>query len=868
MSQIAWHHQSSEDVLETLEVSAAGLSGQQARDRLEEYGKNSLPEPFMRPGWRIFLSQLTGPLMLVLVGAVILSSALEEWLDAGVIILAILLNVILGFVEEYKADRSLEALRKYLPKSARVRRGGVITTIEAHELVPGDVIVFSAGDKVTADARMIEGHALEVSEAALTGESVPVAKSTDSVPVGAPVADRSSCLFAGTTVVAGRAEAVVFATGVETEIGKITAVVASLEEEATPLQDQLALFAKRLSAVIFCLSIVVILVGWWRGLEFIEVIQLAVAIAVSAVPEGLAVAVTVILAIGMQRILKQHALVRRLVAAETLGSVSVICMDKTGTLTSGFMQVTDIELASGPVQIDSAGSGVGLVRLALLATSAVTVERDSETGENRMHGSRTEISIRQYLVPFEDAMPAFETVSDLPFDSARKYSARCVRRGGAQELYVVGAPDVLLARAYVSDGERVKLEAQISKMTGRGLRVLLAAEGPCPKGGIVIDETVADLKILGFIGMHDPLRPETADMIKQAREAGIVPVMITGDHPQTAMRIAQAAGLATSESSVITGAELEEMTDEELQSQVESTFVYARVSPHHKLRIIDAWQARGKPVAMIGDGVNDAPALKAADIGVSVGSGTEVAKETADMVLLDNRFATIVMAIREGRIIFDNIRKMIVYLVSDSFGELILVVGALAMGLPLPILPAQILWINLITDGFPSLALTFEPGERGVMREPPRKKREPLVSREMKMLIFIVGILTDLFLFAIYFFLLGRDVSIEEIRTFIFLALGVDSLLYVFAIRKFRSSIFRSHPFQNRWLLLGVGVGFIFLILPLVVTPLRELFAFTMLPGWAWGLLVGLGILELILIEVAKELFHLRKRRASLTTDF
>ncbi len=492
MSAIAWHHQSPEEVLETLETTRRGLSDQAARDRIEEHGLNRLPESSVKSGWKIFLSLFTGPLMMILIGAAVLSSVLGEWLDAGVITLAILLNVVLGFVEEYKADRSLQALKKYLPKQARVRRNDLVITIEAQDLVPGDILVLSAGDKVTADARLVEAHALEVSEAALTGESVPVEKTTSPAAIGAPVADRSSCIFAGTMIALGRAEAVVFATGVETEIGKISEAVAAIEEEATPLQDQLARFARRLSIVIFFLAIVVIVVGAWRGLETIEVIQLAVAIAVSAVPEGLAVAVTVILAIGMQRILKQHALVRRLIAAETLGSVSVICMDKTGTLTSGSMQVVEIELPGGPIEIDADQPELTQVRTALLATNAVTVEPDPETGKPRMHGTSTEIGIRTYLLPFEKGISKMKTLSDLPFDSARKYSARCVRREGVGELYVVGAPDILLERADVSDRERTKLEQQLHAMTSRGLRVLLAAEAPCSAEEVASDETVKD----------------------------------------------------------------------------------------------------------------------------------------------------------------------------------------------------------------------------------------------------------------------------------------------------------------------------------------------------------------------------------------
>lgn len=858
---IPWHSQSVEDVLDAFSVTKQGLSDLESEKRLGEYGRNELPKQPPRKVYKLILSQFKSPLIFILIIAAAISAFFMEWLDMIVISVAVLLNTILGFVEEYRADRSLQALKTYLPLQVKVRREGKILRIPAPEVVPGDVMILATGDRVTADSRLIESQVLEVQEAALTGESTSVKKSTDLVDELAVAGDRTSMVFAGTTVTKGRAEAVVVGTGLETEIGKITKLVLSVEDEKTPLQEQLASFARLLGIVIIILAAIVFFVGIYHGVDLIEMFKVAVAVTVSAVPEGLVVAVTVILAIGMQRILKKEALVRRLIAAETLGSVQVICADKTGTLTTGEMEV--VEICIGGKKVIGNPKDERLIEFlqALYFTSGVVI--GGEAGEADLSGSQTEVAIMKYLLSREKDIkhPDIVLGADLPFSSENKFSARVITNGSAV-LYAVGAPDILLERADLSDKKKQKLLCDFEEMVGRGLRVLaVARRKDIPEIKQLEPSTVVDLEMLGFIGLEDPLRKEAAQVIEEARGAGLRPVMITGDHPETAISIAQKAGLEATHRSMITGAQLDELTDEELEDKLFGTTVFARVSPHHKLRIVHAWQRKGVTVAMTGDGVNDAPALKAADIGIAFGSGTEVAKETADMVLLDNNFKTIVAAIREGRIIFDNLRKMIVYLLSDSFSEILLVLGALAFGFPLPILPAQILWINLITDGFPSVALTFEPGEKEIMEEPPRKKTEPILNGEMKVLILIVGLLTDAALFGIYFYLQGLDVSIEEIRTFIFVALGIDSLLYVFAIRKFRSSIFRSHPFENKYLLGGVFIGFLLLVAPLVIRPLKELFAFTNLHLFEWIILAGLGLLELVLIEVVKEFYNHHKQK-------
>ncbi len=855
--QLPWHAHSVADVFLAFNTSAQGLSESEVRDRIEEHGLNELPKKVPRSGLAIFFTQFANPLMIILVLAAVISALLQEWLDTSVILFAVLLNAILGFVEEYKADKSMEKLKSFLPQRARVRRGGVERIIDSKQIVPGDVVILGTGDKIMADGRIILTQSLEVSEAALTGESAPIVKQKERINVNIGVTDRKNMLYAGTVLVAGRAEMVVTNTGVETQIGKITQLVAGVEQTKTPLQEQMSKFARWLGGAVLLITLVVFLAGIVRGFEFVEMIRVSVALAVSAIPEGLVVALTVILAIGMQRILKKRALIRRLIAAETLGSVSVICMDKTGTLTTGEMAVVEARDAKGQVS-DKVDAFIELAD-ALWSTKDVFV--DEADGES-FAGSPTEVAIIKALWEDRDKyeLQKCQIVSEIPFNSKYKYKARVCSFGERKEFYIVGAPEILLERLDATDRQMRDYRLWLTEMIQKGLRVLLIAKQKQFGDGDITHDHIKDLTFVGFVGLSDPLRSSARETIEKAQDAGLLPVMITGDHPDTAFHIARDAGLVTREDQIITGVQLDELDDVTFASELENIIVYARVLPRHKLRIVNAWRTKGRSVAMVGDGVNDAPAVKGADIGIALGSGTEVAKETADMVLLDNHFATIVGAIEQGRAIFENIRKMVVYLLADSFSEIILIFGAIIFALPLPILPAQILWINLVTDGFPSVALTFEKAEKGVMKEPPRKKDEPILNKEMKVLIFVIGIITDLMLFAIYFYLLDQELDIDHIRTFIFIALGIDSLFYVFAVRKFRTSVFRSNPFENKWLVGGILVGFLFLLIPMLVPVLREWFHLTPLTLIEWLVLIAIAVFQLLLIEIVKMGFHRKPR--------
>ena len=856
-SNFPWHAHLIADVFLAFKSSQRGISESEVKDRIEEYGLNELPQKPPHSAIKILFTQFANPLMSILIIAAIISGVLQEWLDTSVIVFAVALNAVLGFVEEYKADRSMEQLKSFLPQRARVRRGGVERIINAKEIVPGDIVLLGTGDKVTADGRIVFAQSLEVGEAALTGESVPIKKHKDQIKSDIGVTDRVNMLYAGTVLVAGRAEMIVTSTGVNTQIGRITLLVAGVEETKTPLQEQMGRFARWLGGAVLFITLIVFVAGLIRGFELVEMIRVSVAIAVSSIPEGLVVALTVILAIGMQRILKKRALVRRLVAAETLGSVSVICMDKTGTLTTGEMTVVEACDAEG--RFASKVDAFIELSAALWSTKDVFVD---ELDHGSFAGSPTEVAIAKAL--WDDRkkyeLQKCQIISEIPFNSKYKYKARVCSFEDHKEFYVVGAPEILLKRLDSTDAQNKEYRVWLAKMIQKGLRVLLVAKQKDFNSDQIDHDQIRDLTFLGFVGLSDPLRASAHETIKKAKLAGLLPIMITGDHPDTAFYIAREAGLIADENQIITGSQLDELDDVTFAGELENIKVYARVLPRHKLRIVNAWREKGHSVAMVGDGVNDAPAVKAADIGIALGSGTEVAKETADMVLLDNHFATIVGAIEQGRTIFENIRKMVVYLLADSFSEIILIFGAILFALPLPILPAQILWINLVTDGFPSIALTFEKAEKGIMLEPPRKKNEPILNKEMKIIIFVIGIISDLALFIIYFYLLGQDLDIDHIRTFIFIALGINSLFYVFAVRKFRTSVFHSNPFENKWLVVGIGIGFLFLLAPMLIPILREWFELTPLTTIEWLVLIGLGILQLFMIEVVKMLFNRKTR--------
>ncbi|MDO8435623.1 MAG: HAD-IC family P-type ATPase [bacterium] len=865
---ILWYTLTPHESLGALDTRRDGLHSQEVRDRQKEFGPNALPEKKQVSSSAILWAQFKSPLVFVLLFAAVVTLVLREWVDFGVVSAAVVINTIVGFIQELKADRSVEQLRRMVQIQARVVRGGTIEMVPAAAVVPGDILSLTEGDRLPADARILEANELETEEASLTGESAPVRKQLEKLAIGTTIGDRTTMVFAGTSIGRGTGRAVVVATGTHTEIGKLSQMVSETHEGRTPLQTQLAKLSRALGIIVGVIVIALVAFGSVRGFGFVEIFLTAVAVAVAAIPEGLLVSLTVILAIGMQRILKKKALVRKLVAAETLGSVSVICTDKTGTLTEGKMQVVHIVTEVGEGKPDGKiEHHVRALRIAVLANDATVKTTGDSMEEYEVMGEPTDRALMQAgmeagLDPRE-LVKREDRVAEIPFDYGRKYMATLHAEGGVEGsvVYMKGAPEVLLGHSTAHDATREKWLHQADALTAKGWRVLGVAQKRLRHRLTELHEdTITAMEFVGLIALQDPLRPEARETIALCRAAGIHTVLITGDHKLTAEAIAAEAGILVSDHRIVEGKELDGWTDAELRKHVEHITVYARVEPRHKLRIVGAWQALGEVVAMTGDGVNDAPALKAADVGIAFGSGSDVTKETADVVLLDNNFKTIVAAVEQGRIIFANIRKVVAYLLSDSFSEMILIGGSLLMGLPLPLLPAQILWINLITDGFPSLALTVEPSERDVMSEKPRKRSEPILNREIKSLIFIIGVLTDLGLFALFFWLLNLDFSIEYIRTMMFVALGIDSLFYVFAIRSLRNSIFTMNPFANRWLIGAVGIGFALQFISIYWGPLQSILRTQSLNLVDWSILIGVSAVKLFMIEAAKAVFRFLER--------
>jgi len=852
------HAKTVQQTLSDFSTKLEGLSNRQVQERLQSYGHNALPRE-KSPSWfAILMTQFVSPLIVVLLVAALISAALQDWVDVSVILAAVLVNAIVGFVQEFKASKSLAALRSLVEPHALVRRGGKPKEITAEKIVPGDILILRAGDRVAADARVIDVSELQVNEAALTGESLPLKKITSEVEIGTPLAERSCMVYAGTSIVAGHGLAVVVATATKTEIGKVAELVRVTKEHDTPLQAELGQLAKWITVIVIFLVTVLFVIGLMTGRSVPEMFEISISLAVAAIPEGLAVSITVILAIGMQRILRRKALVRRLVAAETLGSVSVICTDKTGTITKGIMQATTF------IGIDGHEASSDLRREMLKVTSLCSdAYIDSET--RKINGSPTEkalltAAVKAKLKPTR-LNKKYLRLADIPFDSVKKFMVTRNHWESGQVLLAKGAPEKIIG---FSGGNHKTLLQIATNMTDEGLRVIaVAIRHKVSVKKVINQNELKSFRVIGFIGLHDPLRRQAKQQIKAALDAGVHTVMITGDHPNTARAIACKAGIAVGKGSVVTGEELDKMSDIKFARRVSFINVYARVEPRHKIRIVQAWQERGDVVAMTGDGVNDAPALKAADIGIAVGSGTEVAKQASDLVLMDNNLGTITDAIEQGRVIFDNIRKIVVYLLADSFTEIILIGGSLLFGLPLPFLPAQILWINLVADSFPTVGLTLEPGEPEVMKLKPRGRHEPVLNHEMLALIFIIGIITDVALFGLYVWLLGGNHDIQSIRSIMFAAVGIDSLLYVFAIKSFRRTIFRINPFSNPWLIGGVLIGFGLMFAALTVPYLQHIFEISPLSLSDWGLLLMMGLLKLVGIELTKEWFLVKEHHKS-----
>jgi len=867
-----------------------GLSQQEVKLRLEKFGPNQLKEKKGHSALAIFLEQFQDFIIWVLIAAALVSGFLKEWVDALAIVAIVILNAILGFIQEYRAEKSLAALKKLSSPSSKAIRNGEYCVIASCELVPGDLIELEAGDNIPADSRLVRITSnFTVMEASLTGESVPVAKTTLALEEkDVSLADRANMVYMGTSVSSGKATAVIAETGMQTELGKIAGMVQGITQETTPLQKKLEEFGKWIVYLCFILVGMVFLLEWLRGGKLIDVFLTAVSLAVAAIPEGLPAVVTIALALGVQRMVKRHALIRKLPSVETLGCATVICSDKTGTLTKNEMTVQalyagsrdfkvtgigyepkgEILLDNNPVNPDSYPDLNKTLLCGVLCNAARLIE---DKGSYKIFGDPTEAAILSCAAKaglYKDKLEErFPFVEEIPFDSERK-TMTIIRKDNANFVaFVKGAPDVLLNNCReiedsssprpIKDEDKIRIISANDAMASEAMRVL-AVGYRVLSGEVEKFEATAiekDLIFVGLIAMVDPPRPEAAEAIKKCMSAGIKTVMITGDHKNTAVAIARHLGFFRDDSRAMTGEELDRLSDDELFRQADKIPVYARVSPEHKLRIVRAWRRRGEVVAMTGDGVNDAPAVKEADIGVAMGiTGTDVTKEVSDMVITDDNFASIVAAVEEGRGIYDNIKKFIHYLLSCNTGEILTMFISSLAGLPVPLLPIQILWVNLVTDGLPALALGVDPVAPDIMNRLPRKPDERVITKQKALLLLIQGsFIAFCSLLAFIFVLFVEKEGIIRARTAAFIVLSCSQLFHSFNCRSMTESLFKIGIFTNKKLILANLVSF-FLQMAVIYTPLlQNIFKTEALGIFDWALVIVISSFPLWAMELVKK---------------
>ncbi len=901
------------DIIETFKTnSSEGISSDEARKRLGEYGFNQLVEKKEVSPFSIFISQFKSIIIWVLISAAIISGFLKEWLDAGAILVIVIMNALLGFIQEYRAEKAISALKKLSAPMAKVIRDGVLKVIPANEVVPGDLVQVEAGDHIPADARLISVAYFQTQEASLTGESTPVVKSSEKISEdNVPIGERKNMIYMGTSVVSGKATAIVIETGMRTELGKIAEMIEETEKEETPLQKRLAVFGKWL--VYFCLVIVVIVLflGIFRGIPFIEMFLTSVSLAVAAIPEGLPAVVTIALALGVQRMVKRNALIRKLPSVETLGSTNVICSDKTGTLTKNEMTVKKVWAGGKLFDVEGIGYNpegkfkldgktidpalfVDLIKCLTIGVLCNNAELMSSSQQEDYKSKLSPVQKSQISNPQssnwsiigdptegailtvagkaglwkKDLISKFPLLVEIPFDSQRKTMTIIRKDLFKKEVFafVKGAPDIILSKSNwiyfegnveaLDDKKRQDLLNVNEKLGSEALRVLAMAYKKM--NGYQDDHSPEkveqNLIFVGLLGMIDPPRPEVKSAISICKEAGIKPVMITGDHKNTALAIAKELELVDEDSIDLTGIDLDRLSEEELVQQVDKISVYSRVSAEHKLKIVNAFKRRGAIVAMTGDGVNDAPALKTADIGVAMGiTGTDVTKEAADMIITDDNFASIVSAVEEGRIIFQNIKKFIYFLLSCNTGEIFVLFFSSLFGWPLPLLPIQILWTNLITDGLPALALGVDKPEPDLMKRPPDLMEKRLIHKQFLIRVLSMGaVIAFTSLFAFFYVYFVEKEGIVRARTAAFVVLVCSQLFHSFNCRSDRVSIFKLGLFTNKSLLVAVFTSFVLQLCIVYFKGAQYIFKTSNLTFFDWGLVIILSTAPLWIMELVK----------------
>ncbi|APT18852.1 cation transport ATPase [Amylolactobacillus amylotrophicus DSM 20534] len=874
--------QTNNEIMEQFATTNRGLTNAEVQERLAKYGPNALEAGKKKTMLQRFLDQFKDFMIIVLMAAALISGLVaQEWADSALIMLVVIINAILGVFQESKAEEAIDALKKMSTPDARVRRDGAIVSIPSDQLVPGDLVLLEAGDVVPADMRLIDVASLKIEESALTGESVPVEKSNETLnDEDVPLGDRINMGYMNSNVTYGRAEGIVTGTGMQTEVGQIAHMINQADETTTPLQMNLNSLGKTLTILILIVAALIFGIGILnnpQGLPMNELIMnmflVAISLAVAAIPEGLPAIVTIILALGTQKMAKENALVRKLPAVETLGSTDIIASDKTGTLTMNQMTVEKMYyqgvLRDADADIDSDNKALVVMSLA----NDTKIQNDGN-----LLGDPTETALIQYGFDHDfdvrNLLKKQPRVQEVPFDSERKLMSTVHEQADGRYLVAVkGAPDELLKRittveingelSPITDEQRDNILQTNEDMAKQALRVLAMAYKTIDERVLVADSESLEnnLVFAGLVGMIDPQRPEAAQAVKEAKQAGIRPMMITGDHQITAEAIAVRLGIieAGDDDAVITGAQLDAMDDATFDQRVGEFSVYARVSPEHKVRIVKAWQKRGKVVAMTGDGVNDAPALKTSDIGIGMGiTGTEVSKGASDMVLADDNFATIVLAVKEGRKVFANIQKAIQYLMSANLGEVLTLFFMTILGWDI-LAPVQLLWINLVTDTFPAIALGVEPIEPGIMQRKPRGRKSNFFSGGVASSIFYQGIIEGALTLGVYLIGLhvGPHVSDPALQhadalTMAYVTLGLIQLFHAFNVKSVHQSLFKIHPFANKMFNLAIAVSFVLLAVTIVVPGFNGLFHVTPLDPIQWAIVIAAGISMLIIVEVVK----------------
>jgi magnesium-transporting ATPase (P-type) len=888
LRETAWHTRAGDDVVERLATDPkAGLSTEEAKERLEGYGPNAIETGEVDPWWRILLRQFLDPLIYILILAGLVMVVLRDYVDAAVILAAVLLNGTIGFIQEMRARQAITSLAAMSAPKAVLRRDGEKVEVPTDDVVPGDIVLLRSGARVPADVRLLEADDLRIDESALTGESATVTKRTDPIEDEKAVpGDRLNMVFSGTNVTRGRGRGVVVHTGEASQLGRIAERTRQVGTVRTPIQERMDRLGKMIGAGILALAGVVVLVGFVQGMSAHEIVQTAVALAVGAVPEALPVVLTVALAVGVRRMAGRNAIIRTLPAVETLGSTTVIGSDKTGTLTSNQMTVRAIRTGhrsyevsgsgySPDGEIDPAGDDDAALRVTLLAgLLASETDRLPKDGDET-RGDPTELAVlvaaaKDGLDP-DETRAAHEQLDLIPFESERRYMATLNRNEDGLRVFVKGAPEAVIERCRARlgpDGEEEELDVDAAKeaaheLADEGYRVLAMAYRDARDERFDGDDVGSDLVLAGFQGMEDPLRPEARPAVEAAREAGIRVIMLTGDHADTARAIGRQLGLTENGGEAREGRELEDLPDEELDEVVRNVNVFARVSPEHKLRLVERLKAQGHVVAVTGDGVNDAPALRAAHLGVAMGqAGTDVAREASDMVLTDDNFASITSAVEEGRLVFANIRKVTYFLLSTGLALVFTILFSLFAGWPLPYVAAQVLWINLVTNGLQDVALAFEKAEPGLLEQPPRDPGEGVINGEVLVRLVWVSIVITALTMGVFYWMLERGLSVQEARSVAMTQMVMFQFFHVFNSRSLRRSVFQVPLTANPFLAVSITLAIAAHLGALHLPFMQVIFDTVPLSLDQWATVAGVGALIVVAAEIDKAYLRRRDRRA------